>query len=157
MESRGKGWRCDSATIAKLNRIFGTSVELQNTTMDEANFSEEYFDRIFSISVIEHVPEEEREALMMKAYRCLKKGGYFVLTVDLFLDLAPFSERHGNQWGNNANIKALIEAAPFRLISGNTAEMNGFPAFRPEVIKENLENFFQGNYPVLCQCLVLQK
>ena len=94
---------------------------------------------------------------MRQAYACLKPGGYFILTVDLFLELAPFTRKERNRWGTNANLKSLLDAAPFKIITGDRAQLNGFPEFAPEQVLIRLSEFFQGDYPTLIQCLVLQK
>ena len=54
------GCPCDNTLIEKLNRRFGTRVELRNTTIEKAGLQDEQFDRVFSISVIEHLPESRR-------------------------------------------------------------------------------------------------
>jgi len=151
------GWPCDAATMAKLNRVFGTSVELRNTIVEKAHLETQSFDRAFSISVVEHLSDVQALKVMKTVFDCLKPGGYFVLTVDLFLNLVPFTTRKSNKYGTNADIKRLVESAPFNLAQGDPAELYGYPDFDPDRIQSNLEAFFIGGYPTLIQCLVLQK
>jgi SAM-dependent methyltransferase len=144
--------------FAKLNGRFGTTVELRLTTIDKANLQHSSFDSAYSISVLEHLPPSSIPIIMSHVWRCLKPGGRFILTVDLFLDLAPFTRRIHNQWGTNINLKHLVEEVPFELEHGNRAELCGFPEFSPENIMLNRESYLVGSaYPVLAQCLVLRK
>jgi SAM-dependent methyltransferase len=83
-EAEGVGWPCEEKAIAQLNRRFGTHVTLCNTTIDRAGLPDNHFDRAFSISVLEHVPSRALAASLEGVYRCLKPGGMFVVTLDLF-------------------------------------------------------------------------
>jgi SAM-dependent methyltransferase len=156
-EGEGRPWPCDANSMNKLNRLFGTSVDLRNTVISEAELQPESFDRVFSISVLEHLPENEIEEAMRCAFHCLVPGGYFVLTVDLSLDIAPFTTRQFNIYGKNINVRWLVGIAPFSLIQGNPSELNGFAEFDPDRIQSNLSSYLIGRYPTLTQCLVLQK
>lgn len=157
LQAEGLGWKCDVATIQALNRCFATSVQLFQTTMEKAGLQADSFDRIFSISVIEHLAPEELAGVMKEAHRVLRPGGSFVLTVDLSLNLSPFTSRSTNQFGRNVNLKELVSNAPFLLEQGNPEELYGFPGFSADRIQSNLENYFVGSYPVLVQCFVLKK
>ena len=154
-----KGWPSPgTSTMATLNHLFGTSVELRNTIVKYANFELQSFDRIFSISVVEHLPDEEIEDIMSITFDCLKPGGYFILTVDLFLNIVPFASQQTNQYGKNINVKHLVEIAPFVLVQGNRFELNGYPEFNSDKIQNNLKTYYIGRkYPTLIQCIVLQK
>jgi cyclopropane fatty-acyl-phospholipid synthase-like methyltransferase len=50
------------------------------------------FDAVVSVSVVEHLPREIRNACIRKAYRQLRSGGTLLLTVDT----EPFSNRLWN-------------------------------------------------------------
>ncbi|HEV2694567.1 MAG TPA: class I SAM-dependent methyltransferase [Verrucomicrobiae bacterium] len=158
MQAAGVGWPCDQASIGKLNRIFGTKIELRNTTMGRAGLADGEFDRVYCLSVIEHLPANDAAEVMANAFRCLKPGGRFILTVDLFLNITPFSTRLKNEYGSNQNVAELIQAQPWKLSAGNADELHGFPGFSPDKILCQLENYLVGGtYPALAQCLVLQK
>jgi len=157
MEAKGVGWPCDQNSIAKLNRIFRTQIELRNTTVDKAELRDGEFDRVYCISVIEHLPASDAAAVMAHAFRCLKPGGRFILTVDLFLNVAPFASREENEYGANRNIAELIKSQPWQMVAGKRDELYGFPEFVPDKILSRLEKFLVGNYPAMAQCLVLQK
>ncbi len=151
------GWPCDINSMKKLNRLFGTSVELRNTVLTEADLKPESFDRVFSISVLEHLPDNEIEDAMHCAFTLLKPGGYFILTVDLSLDITPFTTRRVNAYGKNVDIKWLVGIAPFSLVQGDARELYGFREFEPDVIQSNLSSYLIGRYPTLTECFVLQK
>lgn len=157
LESSGIGWPCTSESIGRLNRLFGTSVELRNTTMAQASLMPDSFDRVFAISVLEHLSDEDISSSVQVAAQALKPGGIFVITVDLFLDLAPFTSRTYNQYGRNVNIKWIVNQTSLVMEQGNPAQLNGFSEFDSEEIESRLEEYFVGEYPALVQCLVLRK
>jgi hypothetical protein len=133
-------------------------VELRNCTVEHAGLEAQCYDRAFSISVIEHLPMDEVLSVMHSIFACLKPGGLFVLTVDLFLNLLPFTSRRENRYGRNIDIKALIEVAPFEIVHGRPEELYGFPGFDHGSIQAELEEYVIGRYyPALVQCLVLRK
>ena len=157
LAAAGVGWVCDPASMKMLNRVFGTSVTLVNTVIAEADFAPNSFDRIYCISVLEHLPKDEIEDAVSRSFRILKPGGFLILTVDLFLNLAPFTSRESNSYGSNVDVAWLTGLAPFVLDKGNKEELYGFPEFDPDRIQSNLETYYVGAYPTLAQCLVLRK
>lgn len=50
-------------------------------------YPDEYFDKIYSISVLEHIPDDGDTRTIIELARVLKKGGVLVITV-------PYSERY---------------------------------------------------------------
>lgn len=158
MESTGRGWPVDASSMARLNRAFGTSVTLYNCFLGQTGLPAECVDRIFSISVIEHIPVAELVGLMREAFRLLRPGGYFVISLDLFLNLQPFCRRESNEHGTNVSARLLVEAAPFEIAYGDKAELYGFPEFDAERVLATLETLYLGSpYPALAQLLVLRK
>src|SRR5580692_10949703 len=57
MDAKGRGWPCNPASMDRLNKLFGTHVELRNTTIENAKLNENTMDRVYSISVIEHLTD----------------------------------------------------------------------------------------------------
>ena len=152
-----EGWPCNAQSLDKLNRLFGTRVRLLNTTIAQASLPDAGFDRVFCISVIEHLSQTEAHSSMLQAHRCLKPGGLFIMTADLFLNLKPFCSRLANQYGSNQNLRDLIHEDKWTLFEGERSCLYGFAEFDHDRILGNLENYLIGNYPTLVQCLVLQK
>jgi 2-polyprenyl-3-methyl-5-hydroxy-6-metoxy-1,4-benzoquinol methylase len=158
MEAKGVGFPCDNKSIAVLNRLFKTRVDLRNTTIDKAGSAECEFDRIYSINVIEHLPHDEVLNVMSHAYRCLKPEGLFILTIDLFLNLYPLSSRRRNEYGVNQNVREIVGSQPWELLVGKPDQLFGFSEFDTDKILSRLETFLLGQgYPTLVQCLVLKK
>ena len=151
------GWPCNQESMNTLNRRFKTNVELRNTTVSESNLEEESYDRAFSISVIEHLSDAEILEVIKHTYRSLKTGGLFIMTIDLFLNLSPFTQLDSNEFGKNRNVRWIIEQSSFEISLGNRNELFGFPEFNHEQIQSELEKYMIGYYPVLTQCLVLRK
>jgi len=152
-----EGWPCDENSMAKLNKMFNCQVELRNTTIDKAGLQTDDYDRIFSISVIEHLPAPAASNVMQHAHRCLKANGLFILTCDLFLNLAPFCSRQQNEFGVNQNLKSLIDETLWEIVIGDKKCLFGFEEFSTDYILGNLERFLIGHYPALAQCVVLRK
>jgi len=152
------GWPSDESSIRKLNSWFNTSVTLKSTTVGKANLPDNYYDLFFSISVLEHLPEEDIQEIMNHAFRCLKPNGHFIITLDLFLNLDPFTKRLSNGWGKNQDVRWIVETSRMKLISGERSQLFGYPEFNPETILANLEKYLIGNhYPALSECLILKK
>jgi len=158
MEAKGVGWPCDLTSIRKLNHLFGTHVELRNCTIENANLCENGIDRAFSISVVEHLTDADIANVMNHVHRCLKPGGLFVLTIDLFLNLYPFCSRIHNEYGRNQDIRLMIELENWEIVEGNPEQLFGFELFNADAVLSNLEKYLIGQYyPALIQCLVLRK
>jgi SAM-dependent methyltransferase len=157
LEASGVGWPCDERSMARLNRLFRARVDLRNTTIERAGLETRRFDRAFCISVIEHLPEPDVVQVLRHVREGLAPGGLFVLTVDLFLDLVPFTSRETNRFGRNADVRALVEASALELAVGDPAELYGYEAFDPERIQSQLGEYLIGSYPSLAQCLVLRR
>lgn len=153
-----RGWPVDQRTVARLNRAFRTDVELRSCFLQEAGFGESTVDCVLSISTLEHIPQEELESLIVEIARILRPGGRLVATVDLFLDLEPFSDRTENVTGTNIDISELIRRSGLQLETGDPAELYGFPEFNARSIMAGLSEYRYGTrYPALAQAFVLRK
>ena len=141
-----------------LNAAFGTSIEVHGCCLEEANLPHRAFDYVVCISTIEHAPTPAVFSLVEAALRMLKPGGRFVATVDLFLNLEPFTSRQENEFGTNIDLGAILTKVgpPFKLVTGSREELYGFPEFSAAKVLENLEKYYVGVYPCLSQCLVLE-
>jgi SAM-dependent methyltransferase len=110
-----EGWPCNQESMGKLNRRFKTNVELRNTTIEGAGLANNQFDRVFCISVIEHLSDANALSIMQHVHQTLKPGGLFILTADLFLNVAPFCSRPANEFGMNQNLRKLIDEKLWRM------------------------------------------
>jgi 2-polyprenyl-3-methyl-5-hydroxy-6-metoxy-1,4-benzoquinol methylase len=144
--------------VQSLNTAFGTRVALKRCTIDEAALPSASFDRILCISALEHFPASAQRAVAREVPRLLKPGGRFIATVDLFLNLSPFTSRETNDFGRNISVRALIEQSGLRLITGDRAELVGYDEFSADAIQSRLETYHVSTpYPVLTQAFVLEK
>jgi SAM-dependent methyltransferase len=126
--------------------------------LEEAELPDASVDVVYSISTIEHIPVELLPSILAEVNRILVPGGRFVLTVDLFLDLEPFSDQTRNITGANIDVRWLVESAGLELEQGDRRELLGYPEFDPKQIMGNLFSYEYGAfYPSLAQVLVLVK
>ncbi|MHB1536519.1 MAG: class I SAM-dependent methyltransferase, partial [Acidimicrobiales bacterium] len=109
------------------------------------------------ISTLEHLGQEARSEALKEVKRTLTPGGHLVLTVDLFLDLAPFTDRLTNRYGTNVDLCQLVDSSGLTLVAGNTEELLGYPQFAAKQVQARLGEYLLGNYPALAQCLVLRR
>lgn len=152
------GWPVDAATFRALNRAFGTNVELRRTFLKDAGIEDASVDRVFCISTLEHVPDDAIASILREIRRILRPGGQCVLTVDLFLDLAPFTDRATNASGRNVDLSWVVGASGLTLTTGDRAELNGFPEFDPRRVQASLGDLLYATHvPALTQALVLTR
>lgn len=157
-DAAAHGWPVSEKTVRRLNRAFRTDVELRRVFLQDAGIPEASADRVFCISTIEHIPQAELPSLMAEIGRILKPGGKAVITVDLFLDLAPFTSRSENIHGTNVKVSDLATWSGLQLEQGNPGELYGFPEFDPERVQASLTDYLWGDVgPCVAQCFVLSK
>jgi SAM-dependent methyltransferase len=160
-EYGGKDYRDVSRLVAlhsRLNRAFRTRVELIQATLPHAELADGSLDRIYSISVFEHLAPDAREATMAAIRRVLRPGGLVVLTLDLFLDLEPFTGEPVNRFGRNVSVADMVDAAGLDLAWGRRDQLFGYPEFDVEAVRSRLQNLYVGHFhPCLAQLLVLRK
>jgi 2-polyprenyl-3-methyl-5-hydroxy-6-metoxy-1,4-benzoquinol methylase len=149
-------WAFSWDDFQRLNRAFGGRVKLIRDYIQMARLGSDAYDRVFAISVIEHIPEAGVHSIMREVSRILKPGGYFVATIDLFLDCYPFTDQLANQFGRNISVRNVVEKSGLELRRGTPCELCGYPEFDTEQIIKNRPQFLTVNN-VMTQCLVLQK
>lgn len=156
--ARGCGWPVDADSMETLNRRFSTRVRLKNCFLDQAGIESNRYDRVYSVSVLEHVPRDDIRVILDEVYRILKPGGLFVLTLDLFLNIRPFTTTRCNRYGSNIPVRWLIENSGLTLIHGDPSQLYGFAGFDAAAIERNRQQFLVGRgYPAMVQTLVLRK
>jgi len=149
------GWNYHADVHQHLCRSFNAPVELFTKKIDALTAPPHSFDVILSVSALEHFSDADLAMLANAIKRLLKPDGVVVMTIDLFLDLRPFSEREDNGWGRNIDVKQLLDMSGLMLGDGNPAELFGFPEFKSAQIMSNLATYLVGEqYPVLSQCVV---
>lgn len=156
---RDQAWDGSREEHVALNRAFNTNVVLVQSRMEDYEGESNSTDRVFCISVIEHLDDEAAAALMQNIQRILRPGGLCIMTVDLCLDIYPFNIVRTNSLGTNKSIAALVSASGLDLACGHRDELFGFPEFRSSHISQRVSEFFVGDFyiPVVPQMIVLQK
>ena len=149
-------WLFSIDEYQRLNRAFGGKVQFICDHLENAGIPSVSVDRVFSVSVIEHIPPGSIGPLVQHVARILKPGGRFIATVDLFLDCVPFSHRSANKFGTNVSVRSMIAESGLRLQFGDPSHLLGFDEFDPERIREQLDRFLNV-HGVLTQCIVLEK
>lgn len=143
--------------LRRLNRLFGTDIELRQSVITDAGLETASVNTVYCISTIEHLSEAAAEAAIEEIRSVLQPGGHCVLTIDLFLDLQPFTARATNQWGSNINVRNLVAGSGLDMVAGTPGELLGFADFDADTVQSNLSDYLVGDYPGLAQCLVLRK
>lgn len=154
LEARGKGWAVSGERHRALSNTFRAPVRLVPTTLTQAGLEDQSVDVLLSVSTIEHFAPEDLAEFAAHARRVLRPDGIVVLTIDLFLNVAPFCGATSNHYGTNVDVCALLERAGLRLRDGVRGELHGFPEFSPGAVLERLADYSVGQYPALAQCLV---
>jgi SAM-dependent methyltransferase len=148
------GWKYDGDLHQRLCRALKAPVQLFPKKIDSLEAPPHSFDVVLSVSALEHFPDADLAMLAGAMRRLLKPDGIVVMTIDLFLDLQPFSEREENEWGRNLDVREFLNMSGLRLDDGNPAELLGFPEFNPAQIMGNLATYaIGGGYPALSQCV----
>jgi|GEM_PF-2038330 len=83
----------------------GRSVKLVSHSADDLKFPDGYFDRVFCLSVIEHIPRELWAGCVKEFERVLRPGGRLVITQDMTTEEA-----------NEEVYRRLIDACSLRLL-----------------------------------------
>lgn len=131
----------------RLAEKYGLAIDYRVEGMEKISYPDESFDRVISVSVIEHCRAErvEREletpqnaedrklqgAMMREMARVLKKGGLLIITLDIIFPVA------GARLECNVDVKNLIESSGLRLQGTLPGEgFYGYPDFSMEKLME---------------------
>jgi ubiquinone/menaquinone biosynthesis C-methylase UbiE len=108
-------------------------IEFICSSIEDAKFDNETFDKIFSFCVLEHIPDHMR--VLQECHRVLKRGGQLILSVD---SLATIDDP-GVKRDHAANEKVLryysTETLQADLLAAGFGEIQIRPIFRGEFAK----------------------
>ena len=149
-------WEFSESDFNRLNRVMGAKVVFVRKLLQDARLEANSVDRVFAVSVIQHIPLVHACELMAEIGRVLKPGGLFIGTVDLFLDLVPFTDKPRNDYGTNVSVHSLVESSGLELSAGVKDELFGYRQFDPQAILRRRGEFYVSN-DVCAQCIVLRK
>jgi 2-polyprenyl-3-methyl-5-hydroxy-6-metoxy-1,4-benzoquinol methylase len=141
---------------ASLNRAFGTNVILHKSTLPEADLTGRFSAKV-CVSTLEHLPPESIEATLSTVKRLIAPGGLVVLTIDLFLNLAPFCDRTTNIWGSNSSVAWIEDILGYEMIAGERTELYGYKEFSADNVLGRLEEFaVNAGYPQMAQLVTFR-
>lgn len=144
------------AKHAALNRVFGTNVVLHRSSLLETKLVGG-FSAVICVSTLEHMPTQSIEETISAIRQILRPGGLVVLTIDLFLNLEPFSSRTHNTWGTNASVAWVEKLLGYPMIAGDRSELYGYEEFSTDRILSRLDEFAIGEgYPHMAQLVSFQ-
>ena len=154
LAAAGRGWNLNPNLHGRLSRALGARVDLRPTTIDAAGIPDQSVDVLVCISTLEHMTREDITEFCRHARRVIKDDGLAIITIDLFLDSTPFTNKTSNRYGRNVDVRQLLDDAGLKLAAGTPHELFGFPDFAAEVIQANAGEYLRGRYPAFAQCLV---
>lgn len=155
MAAKGRGWPVTAEKHRSLSRLFRAPVTLIPTVIEKAAIPPKSIDGVVCISTLEHLTPEDLEGVAGAIKTILRPGGVLILTVDLFLDVRPFTDRPKNEWGTNIDVRAFLEKAGLKLKVGDPRQILGFPEFDRDAILAQRDRFIADVSGVaLAQCLV---
>jgi SAM-dependent methyltransferase len=155
MEAKGLGWPADIKQHQYLSKIFHAPVTLKPTVIEQAGIPPQFADAVLCVSTLEHLTPEDLEGVTESMKAILKPSGFLVLTMDLFLNLHPFTDQRKNKWGTNVDVRRFIDQSGLKLLRGRPAELYGFPEFKADAILARRHEFISDESgSALAQCLV---
>lgn len=158
LTAEGRGWEVSPVMHKRLSDCFAAPVRLVAKPLQDAGLPDASADAVLCVSAMEHFSPADLAAVAVHIPRVLKPGGLAVLTVDLFLDLAPFTDRETNVFGRNIDVRGWLAGAGLELVAGDPAELNGFPEFSANAVLRDLPKYHVGRkYPALAQCLTARR
>ena len=102
------------------SRKHKSSVHYYPYSATDIKFRDNYFDRVFCLSVVEHIPEQLWKLCIKEFERILKPGGRLIIT----LDMGP-EEAYAKQY--------------FRLIESCSLDLLGSPDYEVPITHEDME------------------
>ncbi len=96
LSARNECWNIDKfegvgAGPLEIQELPGVKIVRSYMGDFDSDIPDSYFDVVFSISVIEHVPKDQLEAFFADCYRILKPGGLLIHAIDLYISDEPTS------------------------------------------------------------------
>ncbi len=132
--------------IRNLGRRYGVTLHHRCEPIQELSFPDNWFDRVYCISVLEHLPVGEDKDAVIQMARVTKPGGYLILTVDFApraLDRIAYDE---------SQFRKICEATDFAIVGETDFSISGW-----EEYLQKLHEKFKVTHSVTTAGIVLQK
>jgi len=151
----GAGFALDGRLVPLANEVLGTSVELRQCTLAHAGIGDSSADVVVCLSTLEHLDQDQVVEALIETRRILRPGGELILSVDLFLNVTPFSDNASNMFGMNYPIWSLLEEHGFHITRGLADEVLGSSSFAARRVLGRLDELLVADtYPALAQLVV---
>lgn len=116
--------------MQRTHGVGGNIAQVQKGIFDIADWPDASFDKVFSLSVFEHLPPGTTEQAVRECVRVLKPGGTFVLTMDVKLQGEHEGESDFNLTMEDArNILRLLGIPPSQHSGTRATYLNGVYIF----------------------------
>ncbi|HEX4163447.1 MAG TPA: class I SAM-dependent methyltransferase, partial [Acidimicrobiales bacterium] len=132
----------------QMNTAFNTNVRLHHGRLEDSDVVGP-FDALCCLSTLEHLTDEEIAGALSTARSLLTPSARVVLTVDLFINVRPFTSRPVATAGRNISIAWLQELLRGIRTFGDPKELYGCPEFETDHVLSNLEDYIL--FPELAQ------
>lgn len=152
-------WQSPDSLLNRWAQSFGVRVRTFRGEASAVPEPDASYDVAYCLSVIEHIPHADARARLMSGVRrLLRRGGLFVITIDVAFKLRPFSDIEGTPELRNVDVAELIAASSFSLVSGDPTELIGMPGFDAATILSRAQagEFLTYSTGLATQCFVLQ-
>ncbi len=121
--------------LLKINAVEGSYSNYKNVSVKYAvqsaqcmAFPENYFDRVFCLSVMEHIPQRDWKKCIQEFERVLKPGGRLIITLDMNINEA-----------NNRLYSKLIDYCKLKLVGNPNYEV----PIKDEARKRRHRHFYE--------------
>lgn len=125
-----------------------SNAEFRCSRIEDAEFKDGYFDKVFSICVLQHIYNYKE--VLKEVYRVLKKNGHMILSVDSLeiIEDENLLQKHKNdhcveKYFRETELKESLQDAGFNRISIYPILKSGYAK---ELFIEGIKNKFQYRY-----------
>ena len=145
-EKLGGRRKSPEQAIINLGRRYGVTLNHRCEPIQQLSFPTDWFDRVYCISVLEHLPAGEDFVAMRQMARVTKPGGYLILTVDfapIAMDRVAYDERQ---------FLRICHETGFEVVGDTDFSIGDWPDYL-----HRLHGVFRVSHSVTTAGIVLQK
>lgn len=137
----------DAVGRAKANQALGRMAErceYRLTTIEQAGFADQSFDRVFSVCVLEHIPDDE--SVLRHCYRVLKPGGKLVFSIDSLATIRDATVKNLHKERYAVCRYYTAEAIREKLVAAGFANIRVTPLLRSQSARRWFEDGIRGSF-----------